>query len=178
MIRSLRDEALLMLEGRGAILDVAREATELLHRASIECAVIGGVAVVLHGHVRTTVDVDVLVESTDGAAKAMKEAGFTFHRTRREFRRGGVPLHLVLIEQLRKPPAESVNIDGIRTVGLADLINMKLDLGLRDPLRAQDLADVIGLIRARRLTTTFAGKLDKSLRGEFRKLVRLTRESL
>ncbi len=61
MIRAIRDEALLLLEGRGAILEVAREVARLMRDAGVEGAVIGGVAVVLHGYVRTTVDVDVLV---------------------------------------------------------------------------------------------------------------------
>ena len=58
------------------------------------------------------------------------------------------------------------------TVGLEDLINMKLDSGRRDPLRAQDLADVIGLIRHHGLGADFARRLDKSLRPEFRKLAK------
>ena len=81
-------------------------------------------------------------------------------------------MHLVSPEQARIAPAEFVTVDGVRTVGLADLINMKLDLGLREPLRAQDLADVIGLIRARRLAPTFASQLARGLRPEFRKLAK------
>jgi hypothetical protein len=38
--------------------------------------------------------------------------------------------------------------------------------------RAIDIADVIGLIRANKLTGQFAAKLQKSLRAEFRKLVK------
>lgn len=177
MIRSLRDEALLILEGRGAILDVAREVTHVLRAASVDGAVIGGVAVVLHGHVRTTVDVDVLVESLADAAAALKGIGFAFDRASREFRRGDVPVHLVLPDQARISNVRSIEIDGIRTVSLADLIAMKLSLGLRDPLRAQDVADVIGLIRARRLTTSFAAKLPKEIRPEFRKLAKAISDS-
>ena len=43
---------------------------------------------------------------------------------------------------------------------------------MRNMLRAQDLADVIGLIRHNRLTSEFAKHLDKSLRPTFRKLVK------
>jgi len=49
---------------------------------------------------------------------------------------------------------------------------MKLASGLRDPLRAIDLADVIGLIRARKLTSDFASKLSRGIRAEFRKLAK------
>lgn len=49
---------------------------------------------------------------------------------------------------------------------------MKLRSGLASTVRAQDLADVIGLIRARHLTAEFAARLQKDLRPEFRKLVK------
>ena len=39
-------------------------------------------------------------------------------------------------------------------------------------MRAIDLADVIGLIRARRLNATFASKIAKELRPDFRRLAR------
>ena len=63
-------------------------------------------------------------------------------------------------------------LESITTVSLTDLINMKLRSGTADLLRAVDLADVIGLIRHHRLKTDFAARLDKSLRPEFRKLVK------
>jgi hypothetical protein len=166
----LRDEALLLLSGEGQILDTARELTGLLDESGIEGAIIGGVAVVLHGHVRTTNDVDVFVADPDTFADSLRAAGFRFHKARREFVKSGVPVHLVLEDQLGTAPANTLEIDGIRTVSLADLINMKLRSGLKSLVRAQDLADVLGLIRARRLSPQFAARLDKDLRSEFRKL--------
>jgi hypothetical protein len=49
---------------------------------------------------------------------------------------------------------------------------MKLASGMRNMLRAQDLADVIGLIRHNFLTSEYANHLDKSLRPAFRNLVK------
>src|SRR6184192_3328155 len=57
----VRHEALLMLDKRGAILDTAREVSRVLKQHKVRGAIIGGVAVVLHGHIRTTKDVDVYV---------------------------------------------------------------------------------------------------------------------
>lgn len=179
MIRSLRDEALRLLEGRGAILEVARDLTRVLCAAEIDAAIIGGVAVVLHGHVRTTADVDVFIaDRTDSLKDVLEGAGYVFDSEHREFVRDGVPVHLVFSEQLHTCPAGRVELEEIRTVSLADLINMKLASGTRDPLRAQDLADVIGLIRVHSLGGDFAPKIDKSLRVEFRKLAKaVQRES-
>lgn len=173
MIQWLRNEALLLLNGGGAVLEVAREVSRILRDRNLDGAVIGGIAVVLHGYVRTTIDVDVFTDAPlDLVADALREAGFTFHRARREFRKGVVPIHLVTVDQTRMVPSKSVDIEQVRTVSLPDLINMKLASGLGDPLRAIDLADVIGLIRAKKLTPAFAAKLAKPVRLEFRKLAR------
>jgi hypothetical protein len=173
MIRSLRNEGLLVLEGRGRILETARHITRVIGDAGLPAAIIGGVAVVLHGYIRTTVDVDVLVS---GAAKpfaeALRSAGYAFDRNRREFVKETVPVHLVTGDEVRIPPAEFIKIDDIATVGLFDLLNMKLDSGLRDPLRAIDLADVIGLIRCNDLTAADAKSIAKPLRPDFRKLAK------
>ena len=171
--RALRDEALSLLDRRGLILELARAISRLMRREGIPGAVIGGIAVVLHGHVRATKDVGVFLDQPLQAfADLLHAEGFAYDQKRREFSRGGVPLHLVTLEQIGRPPREIVQIEGIKTVGLADLIEMKLASGMRNMLRAQDLADVIGMIRHNRLTSEFARRLDKSLRPTFRKLVR------
>lgn len=174
MPRSLRDEGLLVLEGGGAILRVARGVTRVGRAAGLEAPIIGGVAVVLHGYTRTTIDVDVFVgDALQPMAEALTRAGYVFDRRRREFRRGTVPVHLVTAAETQVGPvAPLLEIEGVRTVGLPDLVSMKLASGLSSPLRAIDLADVIGLIRVHRLGATFAGKLAKSVRVEFRKLAR------
>jgi hypothetical protein len=171
---TLRDEALLILDNRGAVLDIAREVSRLMRAAGIRGTVIGGVAVVLHGHVRTTRDVDIFIPPPlEPLADLLTASGFTFDRAGRAFVRQGLPVHLVLPEQVGPPPKEIVEIEGVTTVSLADLIGMKLRSGGADPLRAQDLADVIGLIRHHRLTGGFARHLDRDLRPAFRRLVRL-----
>jgi hypothetical protein len=166
----LRDEALLMLQGKGAILDVARKVSRILKERG---AVIGGIAVVLHGHVRTTNDVDVYVTgSLPDAAKQIESAGATFSSERKEFSYEGVPIHFVTAEQAAIEPRDFVELDGVRTVSLSDLINLKLHSGMRNLTRAQDLADVIGLIRVHQLGTDFAARLHKSVRSEFKKLAK------
>jgi Nucleotidyltransferase of unknown function (DUF6036) len=171
--RALRDEALNLLDRRGSILELAREISQIMRRRKITGAVIGGVAVVLHGHTRSTTDVDVFVDQPLlPIVEHLISEGFTYDESSREFSRGGVPLHLVTREQITNPPRETVEIEGVTTVSLADLIEMKLASGTRNMLRAQDLADVIGLIRHNRLTGEFAKHLEKSLRPAFRKLVK------
>jgi len=169
----LREEALRLLDGRSLLLDVSRELSALMREARIPGVIIGGIAVVLHGHIRTTRDIDIFIEGpAEALAELLKAHGFAHNPVRREFVRDGLPVHLVLADQLGKPPRQIIEIDGIFTVSLADLIEMKLRSGTVNLLRAQDLADVIGLIRHRRLTGDFARRLDPSLRPTFRKLAR------
>jgi hypothetical protein len=171
---NLRNEALLILDKQGAVLDIAREVSHLMRAAGIPGVVIGGVAVVLHGHVRTTKDIDIFVNPPlEPLVDLLTANGFTFDRVGRAFVKQGVPVHLVLPEQVGSLPKEAVEIEGITTVTLADLIGIKLRSGSTNLLRAQDLADVIGLIRHHRLTSGFARYLDKALRPAFRKLVRM-----
>ncbi len=171
---NLRDEALLILDKRGTVLNTAREISRLMHNAGLPGVVIGGVAVVLHGHVRTTKDIDVFLNPPlQPLADLLTCNGFTFDQAERAFVKHGVPVHLVLPEHVSAPLKGTLVIDGITTVTLVDLIGMKLRSGSANLLRAQDLADVIGLIRHHQLSSAFARHLEKTLRPAFRKLVRL-----
>jgi hypothetical protein len=170
---ALRDEALKLLDGRGAILDAAREISAAMREAGVEGAVVGGVAVVLHGHVRTTVDIDIYSsESPERLIPVLESLGFLLDRARREFVRNSLPVHIVRPQQVVVAPKRVLDIDGVRTVSLADLIAMKLRSGLGKMTRAQDLADVVGLIRGRGLKGDFARRIDPQLRPAFRDLVR------
>jgi hypothetical protein len=172
--KNLRDEAVLILDKRGTVLDIARDVSRLMRAAGCPGVVIGGVAVVLHGHLRTTKDVDIFLNPPlKPLADLLTNNGFSFDRAGRAFVKHGVPVHLVSPEQVGPAPKETVEIEGVTTVALPDLIGMKLRSGSSNLLRAQDLADVIGLIRHHRLTGEFARRLDKTLRVPFRKLVRL-----
>jgi hypothetical protein len=169
----LRDEALSLMEGRGAILETARAISSLLRDAGLSAPVIGGVAVVLHGHWRSTRDIDLLAGSPlEAISTLLQTHGFNLDPARRELLREGIPVHLVSQEQAGVTVRGTVEIDGILTVSLPDLIEMKLRSGSQNLLGAQGMADVIGLIRRHRLSGEFARKLESSLRPAFRKLAR------
>lgn len=173
VVGSLRDEALNLMDGKGAILDTAREVSAWLREAGVAAPVVGGVAVVLHGHWRSTRDIDILaVSPLDCVAAVLLAHGYTHDPVRQEFVREGIPVHLVTAEQAGTSAPNTVEIEGVYSVALPDLIEMKLRSGTANLLRAQDLADVIGLIRHHRLTGQFARHLDRTLRPTFRKLAR------
>src|SRR5690242_4482571 len=170
----IRDEALLILEKKGAVLEIAREVSQLMRAAGISGRVIGGVAVVLHGYLRTTNDVDVFVSPPlEPIAALLTSNGFTYDRSKRAFFKRGVAVELVRPDEVGTRDVEAVEIEGVTTVALVDLVDMKLRSGTNNLLRAQDLADVIGLIREHKLKSDFARRLNPQLRPAFRKLVRL-----
>jgi hypothetical protein len=172
----LRHEALLMLDKRGAVLETAREISRILKAHGLRGAVIGGVAVVLHGHIRTTKDVDVYAPDPDAVHDALVAAAFEFDDKLREFNRDGIPVQLVTQDLVDPLPGRSVKIEGVTTVSLVDLINIKLHSGLSTIARAQDIADVIGLIQHHRLSAAFAARIDRRFRADFKKLLKALRQ--
>jgi hypothetical protein len=173
---SLQTEVILMLENRGEVLETARRVSAILRKANVDAAVIGGVAVFLHGYKRTTADVDVFVaDSLQAASDALEGAGLKFDAGNREFRSGEVSVQLVEKKLVKPVPIHRATIDQIVTISLADLINLKVKSGTGNVKRTQDIADVVGLIQANHLTSAFAAKVAKELRPEFRKLVKAVR---
>jgi len=172
MPRLTLEQGLLTLQGAGPILEIAREISQLLRDHRIDGAIIGGVAVGLHGRVRATEDVDVFV-ATDSlrVSEILKQVGFAFDPASREFVKRDVPVHLVTPAQIGSRQLHYEDIDGIRTVSLADLINIKLRSGRDNILRARDLGDAVDLIRANSLGGDFAAKIDSDLRADFRRIL-------
>src|SRR3954468_16989039 len=139
----LRNEAMLMLDKRGAVMETARTISRVLREHKIRGAVIGGVAVVLHGHVRTTKDVDVLIQQPlEPLREILTAEGFDLDSAKREFLLDAVPVHLVPQDMVTPSPTQFIEIEQITTLRLADLISIKLHSGTKNIARAQDLADV------------------------------------
>jgi hypothetical protein len=151
-------------------------------------AMVGGVAVCLHGYRRNTVDVDLLVRREDTATvrQALQQAGYVWHPEGREFvSSAGVSVQFLLSGDpagddasyavyLPDPaePRVTTELEGLPVVSLSRLIAIKMACGLGNVRRAyRDLADVVELIAANHLGRDYARHLPKSLRHEFRELV-------
>lgn len=158
--------AMEMLMGDDRLLNLARRITGVTG-----CPAVGGIAVFLHGYERTTLDIDVFVDEPERAAAALEADGVKWNGRRKQFEIDGVPVHLVTAEETGGPPGRTTVIRGVRVVGLADLVRMKLTSGLSSLRRAQDIADVVGLVRCVPLDKRFAARLPRELRAAFKKLV-------
>ena len=148
------------------ILDVARLLT-----AQIDAPVLGGIAVILHGYARTTVDLDFYTPDRKVTDAQLRAAGASWDAANREHLYNNVRIHTVTPDDAKHEVRNVSVIHGIRVVSLKDLIAIKLRTGLRHVGRAKDIADVQELIRAVPLDKRFAAKLPKDLRESYRAMV-------
>ena len=164
--------------------DIARR----LDGLRIPYAVAGGMALVAHGYMRTTEDIDLLV-TPDGLETIHRELDgrgylppFEGSKNLRDTRTG-VRIEFILTGQypgdgkpkpvaFPDPATVALEIDGVRYVNLTTLIELKLASGMTNPGRLRDLADVQELIRVRKLPVKFAGRLSPFVRERFVELWR------
>ena len=172
---------------QGKVYQTLENLKDRLTRAGIDYAVIGGMALTIHGYVRATQDVDLLmtaegleafrsslvgrgfVPAFTGATKMFKDAatGVSVEIiTSGEFPGDGKPKSVSFPD----PALAAVELDGIRVVRLTTLVELKMSSGLTAPDRLKDLADVQELIRTLGLPESLAQEIDESVRPEYLKL--------
>jgi predicted nucleotidyltransferase len=138
-----------------------REFLKSLKDNDVKYLLIGGYAVILNGHIRNTMDLDIAIapsdENADRMVKALKDFGFDvpnlsvdlFTKPRNVVRMGFPPIKIEIINYLEGVAFEKahanrrlVNFEGleISLIDVHDLIANKKAVG-----RPQDLADIAKL---------------------------------
>ncbi len=178
-----------MLENE-SLWQTAAQCHQLLAAAKIPHAVMGGVAVCLHGYQRNTVDLDLLVrkEDADAIRETFLNEDFTWDAKNKEFHSPSeIAIQFLLAgdragrdSEVKLPdPADAratTEIEELPVLSLAKLIESKIACGLGNLRRThRDFADVIELVVQNRLNRSFACFLHKSLRATYRGLVRRSR---
>jgi hypothetical protein len=180
------EEGLRFFRGVGLLNETLRRLARDLEEHAIPHCVIGAVALNQHGYQRFTTNINLLLiqeglrEFTEelvgrGYAPAFRGAVKKFRATAEN-----VPIEVILTgaypgDGMPKPvvfpdPLESsVEINGIRTLTLEKLVELKLASGMSVG-RRRDLGDVQELIRVRNLDASFAERLDASVREKFLEL--------
>ncbi len=172
---------------QGKVYETLRRLAQNLPNAGIDYAVIGGMALAVHGYIRLTQDVDLLMSSAGleqfqqtlvgrgyvaafpGANKMFRDAvtGVKVEIiTTGEFPGDGKPKSV----QFPDPVEIAIDRDGLRVARLETLIELKLASGLTAPDRLKDLADVQELIRVLILPQQLAQQLDPFVRDEYLRL--------
>lgn len=178
-----------MLEN-ASLWQTATQCHQLLAAAAIPHALVGGVAVCLHGYQRNTIDLDMLVRKEDAPAvrDLLQQQDFAWRAEDAEFRApSGIAVQFLLAgdragngsEVVLPDPADgrsTTEIEGLPVLTLARLIEAKIACGQGDLRRThKDFADVVELIIRNNLRSDFARFLHKSLRRTYCQLVRQSR---
>jgi hypothetical protein len=157
--------------------------TTKLSELGVPYAVVGGMALVAHGYVRATTDVDILL-TADGLSRmhqALEGLGYvppfqgskhlrdTVTGVRIEFRIAGQFPGDGRSKPVAFPnPADvAVEMNGIQYIGLPALLDLKLASGMTNVGRLKDLADVQELIRAMKLPRTAGERLNPYVQPKF-----------
>ncbi len=180
-------EALRFFNGNGMLNDALLRLVRDLERQSIDYAIIGAVALNQHGFQRLTVDIDLLlsVEGLDRFREKLVGLGYrpAFEGARKKFRtvQENIPIDIISAGEFPgdgkpKPvffpdPAEdSIVIDGVKTISLEKLVELKLASGMTAGDRLKDLADVQELIKLKKLDEHFANRLNEYVRSKYLEL--------
>ncbi len=172
--------------GGGTVFETLRRLASKLEDIGVPYTVAGGMALNFHGFVRFTDDLD-LVVTRDGLTTIQSKLSglgylpvFAGSKNLRDTKTG-VRIEFLISGEFPgdgkpKPVAfpdpvdTSIEIDGISILQLPRLIELKLASGMSLEHRMRDLADVIDLVSALKLTTDIADQLDPSVREKYLEL--------
>ena len=169
-------EGSMHFESESAVHKTLRKITRRLDEIGVPYAVVGGMAMFLHGYRRFTEDVDLLV-TPEGLAELHRQLEgrgyvppFTGSKQLRdaEF---GVRVEFLVTgaypgdgkpKPVAFPDPETcrVEIEGIQCLDIAKLVELKLASGMSGSGRRRDLGDVQELIRALGLSEDLASQLN------------------
>lgn len=167
----------MFFERSGPVWETLRHLESRLQNANIEYVVIGGLALNAHQYPRQTIDVDIVVTNKGHEEFRRQLAGsvYTPVKGARRFidQESEVTIEVLIAGELagrksknqsvRFPdPSEAEPLEGIRTIPLARLIELKLVTW-----RFKDWGDVVELIRRHSLPESFADQLDPVVRSAF-----------
>lgn len=188
------DEGLRFFMGEGILNETLRRVAKDLENHGIEYIVIGAVALNSYGYRRFTEDID-LILTREGLAKFQNELvglGYrpAFEGATKKFRttRENVTVEIITNNEFPgdgkpkpvrfpDPNENKIEIDGIKTVSLEQLIELKLASGMTAPHRLKDLADVQELIKIKNLNAEYAEKLNPFVREKYLELQKAVAES-
>lgn len=179
-------------EERSAVQETLRKVTRRLGELGIDYAVVGGMALFMHGFRRFTEDVDILVTGDDLKTIHRELAGlgyvhpFKGSKNLRDVASGAKIKFLISGHfpgdgkpkpvAFPKPAGVALERDGVQYVNLPTLVELKLASGMTSLERVKDLADVQELIKILTLPEEFAAQLPPYVQAKFRELWNGTRQ--
>lgn len=179
-------EGSLHFEEKNKVHETLRRITKRLTDLGIPYAVVGGMAMFVHGYRRFTDDVDLLVtrESMDQILEKLEGLGYVQPAgtsTKLRDTESGVRIEFLITGHypgdgkpkpvvFPDPASAAVEIEGVKYLNLSKLVDLKLASGMSAAHRVKDLGDVQELIKTLKLPAGFAEQLDPSVRAKFLEL--------
>ena len=177
-------EGLNFFMGQGVLNNVLQRLAAALEKLGVDYNIIGAIALNQHGYRRFTEDINLLLtkEGLEKFHEELLKVGCRpkFEGARKQFRTTAENVTVEIITTGEYPgdgrpkpvsfpdPKDSVEvIEGLKTISLEKLIELKLASGMTAPHLLKDLADVQELIKVKILSAEFAEKLDPSVREKF-----------
>src|SRR5439155_12706765 len=152
------DEGSMHFDEKSAVHRTLREITSRLDQLQIPYAIVGAMALFIHGFRRFTEDVDLLVtrESMDQVIQELEGLGYVQPRgtsTKLRDTKTGVRIEFLISGGFPgdgkpkpvvfpDPASDTINVEGLKVLGLPSLINLKLASGISAAHRMKDLVDV------------------------------------
>jgi hypothetical protein len=186
-------EGSMHFERGSAVHKTLERIVKRLDDLGIPYAIAGAMAMFVHGYERFTTDIDILVtpeglkkihERLEGRGYLPPFTGSKHLRdtdsgvkieflTTGDYPGDGKPKPVAFPE----PAQVSVEIQGMRFINLAALVELKLASGMTNPGRLKDLADVQEMIKALDLPNELADKLNPFVKGKYEELWKAVHEN-
>jgi len=179
-------EGSMHFEKGNAVHQALRKITKRLEELGIPYAVVGAMAMFVHGYRRFTDDVDLLVTSQGLVETHNQLEGLGYvppFQGSKQLRdtENGVKIEFLVAGEypgdgkpkpvaFPDPGESSIEIDGIRFLQLPKLVELKLASGMTNPGRLSDLGDVQNLIRALKLSENLAEQLNPFVQHKYKEL--------
>lgn len=146
-----------------------------LNELGTNYAVIGGMALFLHGFRRYTENINILVtrEGLSEVHQALLGNGYQFSQVNSKNihdTENGVYIKFMVSDDVPDPKRVSAEQDDVWLLNLAPLLNLKLISGLKGIARMKDLADVQEMIKLIHLPQDFAEQLSLGVREKYDEL--------
>ncbi len=138
-------------------------------------AVVGGMALFLHGFRRYTENINILVtrEGLPEVHHALLGNGYRLSRVNSSNlhdMENGVYIKFMVSGDVPDPQRSAAKRDGVWLLNLAPLLNLKLISGMKSIARLKDVSDVQEMIKRLHLPQDFAEQLSPSVRDKYEEL--------
>ena len=138
-------------------------------------AVVGGMALSLHGFRRYTENVNLLVtrEGLPAVHLALLGNGYRLSRVNRQNihdAENGVYVKFMFSDDVPDPQRMAAEQNGVWLLNLAPLLNLKLISGMKSITRLKDVSDVQEMIKLLSLPQDFAEQLSPGVRAKYEEL--------